>query len=133
LISPEQPAQNRQQWEQDLARQEDHGRVFDCGQCVEQDIEQSGGEDGEQLQTEEAADVSRSSGRGRRTQSPAAPQGHAQHEACNDDRELMIDVPVHGLKCQQEQHFQAHQSEPHRRDAKTGDGSRTILPGGQPA
>jgi len=133
LISPEQPAQNRQYWEQYLARQEDRGRVLDCGKCVEQQVKQYGGKGGEQLQTEEAADVSRTSGRGRRTQSPAAPQGHAQHEACNDDRELMIDVPVNGLECQQKQHFQADQGEPHRGDAKTGAGSRTILLGGQPA
>jgi len=70
---------------------------------------------------------------GRGTQPPAAPQGHAQHEACNDDRELLVDVAINGLKCQQKQHFQADQSESHCGDTKTGAGSRAILRGGQPA
>jgi len=133
LIASEQAAQNGQYWEQYLARQEDRGRVFDRGKCVEQQVKQHGGEGGEQLQAEEAAGVSRADGRERDTKSPAAAQGHAQHEACNDDRELLVDVAINGLECQQKQHLQADQSKPHRGDAKTGAGSRTIFRCGQPA
>jgi len=133
LIAPEQATQNSQYWEQYLARQEDRGRVFDCGKCVEQQVKQHGRDGGEQLQAEEPAGISRADGRDRGTQSPAAAQGHAQHEARNDDRELLIDVAINSLECQQKQHLQANQSKPHRGDAKTGAGSRAIFRCGQPA
>jgi len=38
LISPEQAAQNRQQWEQYLTRQEDDGGILDRGQRIEQHV-----------------------------------------------------------------------------------------------
>jgi len=84
------------------------------------------------LQAEEAAGVSQTGGKSTGTQTPAAAQGHAQHEACNNDRELLVNVSVDGLKCQQQQHLQADQSEPHRADAKTCVGPRTIFRGWQP-